>query len=100
MHREEIIELLKAHKKNLEKFGVKRIGIFGSFARDKGGRSSDIDIVVEFKRGMGTFKNFGGLVVYLENLFGRPVDILTPAGIESIRINKIKEHIKREIIYV
>ncbi len=100
MNKKEVIELLKIHKKNLEKFGVKRIGIFGSFGRDEGVERSDIDIVVEFEKGKGTFKNFGGLIEYLENLFNRSVDVLTPVGIESIRIKEIRENIKRELIYV
>jgi len=40
------------------------------------------------------------LVEYLENLFGRSVDVLTPAGIESIRNDEIKKSIKQGIIYV
>ena len=100
MDREELIELLKANKKELEKFGVQKIGIFGSFSREEADKSSDVDIVVEFKKGEGTFRNFGGLIEYLENLFNRPIDILTPTGIETIRIREIKENIKREVIYV
>lgn len=100
MDSKEIIELIRMHKRELEKFGVKRIGIFGSFARGEASGESDIDVVVEFERGKGTFKNFGGLVEYLENLFGRSVDILTPAGIESIRNDEIKKSIKQGIIYV
>jgi len=100
MNRKEIIELLKAHKKDLEKFGVKSIGVFGSFVRDEGDEESDVDIVVEFERGKGTFRNFGGLIAYLEDLFDRPVDILTPAGIESIRDDEVKKSIKEGIVYV
>ena len=101
MNRKEIINVLKEHEDEFKKrFGVKRIGLFGSFSRDEGKEDSDIDIVVEFEEGMATFKNFGGLAEYLENLFGRPVDILTPMGIESIRIDEIKESIKREVVYV
>ena len=100
MNNEDIIRLLKEHKKDIEKFGVKRIGIFGSFRRSENNEDSDVDIVVEFKKGMGTFKNFGGLVEYLESLLKRDVDILTPMGIESIRIKEIKEKIKKEVLYV
>jgi len=96
----DIIEMLRKNRDELKKFGVKRIGIFGSFSRDEGKEDSDIDVVVEFEKGKATFKNFAGLVDYLENLFQRPVDILTPTGIETIRINDIKEHIKRGIVYV
>ena len=100
MKKEEILKLLRSHKKELEKFGVKKIGIFGSFIRGDASSGSDVDVVVEFEKGKATFKNFGGLVEYLENLFGRPVDILTPYGIESIRIEYIKEAIKKEVEYV
>jgi predicted nucleotidyltransferase len=101
MNKKEIIQVLKEHENEIKKrFGVKRIGLFGSFSRDEGKEDSDIDIIVEFEEGMATFKNFGGLAEYLENLFGRSVDILTPMGIESIRIDEIKESIKREVVYV
>lgn len=100
MDKNKIIHLLKAHKDEIKKFGVKKIGLFGSFSRGDGSKNSDIDIVVEFEEGMATFKNFGGVVEYLENLFGTSIDILTPVGIESIRIDDIKNSIKRELIYV
>ena len=53
----------------IEEFGVKRIGIFGSAARDDLREDSDIDMVVEFEKGRGGFKDFGGLVEFLENLY-------------------------------
>ena len=62
-------------------------------------KDSDVDVVAEFERGKVTFRNVCGLVDFLEGLFGRKVDILTPDGIESIRIKHIKGEIKREIEY-
>ncbi len=100
MDKKEIIKLLRTHRKDIEKFGVKSIGLFGSFAREENNEKSDIDLVVEFEKGKGTFRNFGGLINYLENLFGRPVDILTPIGIESIRNDEVKKSIKKGIVYV
>jgi len=100
MRKEEVIKLLRENLKEIKKFGVKRIGIFGSSARDEIREDSDIDVLVEFERGKATFENFGGLVEFLENLFHREVDILTPEGIESIKIRSIKEKIKREVEYV
>ena len=94
------VEMLRSKKKELRRFGVKRIGIFGSFVRGEQSKGSDVDVIVEFEKGKGTFKNFAGLVNYLENLFKRPVDILTPAGLDSIRIRHIREEIRREIVYV
>lgn len=100
MRKEEIIELLKSSKEKLREYGVKRIGIFGSAARDELGQESDIDIVVEFEENRGGFKDFGGVIEFLEQLFGREVDILTPRGIDSIRIKPVRERIKREVEYV
>ena len=100
MKKEKTIKILKENMSEIKKFGVKRIGIFGSVARDEADGKSDIDFVVEFEKGKAVFKNFAGLVRFLENLFGREVDILTPGGIESIRIKSIKERIKKEVEYV
>jgi len=60
-------------------FGVKRIGLFGSFARGEQKESSDIDVLVEFEK--PTFRNFMDLSFYLEDLFGRKVDLVTVKGL-------------------
>ena len=95
---QEIIEALKKRSDILRKYTVRRIGLFGSYARGEQRKHSDIDFLVEFEE--PSFDNFMGLSYYLEDLFGRKVEILTPAGIESIRINQIKEEIKKSIVYV
>ena len=77
-------------------FGVKRIGIFGSFARGEQKRSSDVDVLVEFNEGQATFDNFMQLVYYLEDLFGRKVDLLTVGGIDKY----IQPRVEREVIWV
>ena len=100
MKKEEIVKILRENIDAIKKFGVKRIGIFGSAVRNEISESSDIDLVVEFERGKATFRNFGGLVEFLENLLGREIDILTPGGIENIKIKTIKEKIKKEVEYV
>ncbi|ACI18711.1 nucleotidyltransferase family protein [Dictyoglomus thermophilum] len=100
MKKEEIIEKLKENREKIKSFGVKKLGIFGSVVRGELREDSDIDFVVEFERGKATFKNVAGLIDFLEELFGREIDILTPDGIENIRIKHIKEEIKREIEYV
>ena len=79
-------------------FGVEKIGFFGSVAKGIEKEDSDIDIVVELKRPIGL--KFIELVEYLESLFNRKVDVLTPDGIGNIRIREIAEDIKRSIFYV
>ncbi len=104
---EEIVEILKVHKKELEeKFKVKKIGIFGSYVMGKQKKNSDIDFVVEFELNAfgenfkGLFDAFMELYSYLENLFGLRVDVLTPESIETIRIKEVAEEIKRSVLYV
>jgi hypothetical protein len=78
------------------RYGVKRIGIFGSFARSEQTRSSDVDVLVEFVDGQATFDNFMQLVYVLEDLFGRKVDLLTVRGIDKY----IRSRVEREVIWV
>ena len=93
-----ILETLEKNKEILKKYGVKKIGLFGSFVRGEQKKNSDIDFLVEFDE--PDFDRFMGLSFYLEDLFGRKVEILTPAGVESIRIDYIKDEIKRTVVYV
>lgn len=98
--RDELIGILMRHRSELEGFGVRRIGFFGSFVRDEAEEGSDVDIIVEFEDGKATFRNVGGLIDFLENLLNRSVDLLTPAGIESIRQEDVRENIMKEVVYV
>jgi len=97
--REKILELLQANHPFLAReFGVSKIGLFGSFAKGQPDEISDIDIVVEFDRPIGF--RFVDLAEYLENLLGRKVDVLTPAGIQGIRIEPVAKSILESIVYV
>jgi predicted nucleotidyltransferase len=98
--KEEAIKKLRENMDKIKGFGVKRIGIFGSVVRGEAKEGSDIDFVVGFEKGKATFKNVCRLIDFLEELFGKEVDILTPDGIESIRIKHVREDIKREVEYV
>jgi hypothetical protein len=95
--KEEIFGALRKHRDILLKYKVKEIGLFGSFVRGEQGEKSDIDFFADFEE--PSIENFMGLSFFLENLFGIKVEILTPAGVESIRINHVKEEIKRSIVY-
>lgn len=99
LNKEEIIKGLKKELPYLKAtFGVKRIGLFGSFAKGIQREDSDIDIIVEFEKPIGL--KFIELSDHIEKALGRKVDILTPAGIESIRVKKVSEDIKKSIVYV
>ncbi len=75
-NRAEIIKKIKEQYPFLSKqYGIRRIGIFGSVAMDSARPDSDVDIVVEFERPIGL--KFMEFVTYMENLFGKKVDVLT-----------------------
>ena len=94
-----IIDALRVQLPDLRKrFGVKRIGLFGSALTDQYTEQSDIDLIVEFDRPIGFA--FFDFVEYLEELLGRRVDILTPDGVGSIRIPEIAEAIRKSTVYV
>lgn len=95
--RRQILTLLQKNKDSLRQYSVKRIGLFGSYAKGEHNRSSDIDLLVEFRR--PTLDNFMGLIDYLEKLFGRKVDVLTPGGVDSIRVKGVAENIKKSVVY-
>lgn len=72
----------------LREYSVKQIGLFGSFADDSNTIDSDIDLLVEFEKPIG-WKYFS-LEIYLENIFGRKIDLVTK--------NALKEQIKDSIL--
>jgi uncharacterized protein len=81
-----------------EQFYVKRIGLFGSFATETVTATSDVDLVIEFEQPIGL--RFVDLCDYLEACLGRKVDVLTLAGIATIRNRAIAESIVRSLVYV
>lgn len=95
----EIIAILRTHAVSMSiEYGVKRIGLFGSYATDTATAMSDIDLVVEFEQPMGL--KFMEFCDYLEDLLGTKVDVLTPTGIETIRLTHIAERIQESVVYI
>ena len=93
---EEIKEILKKQKPFLmEKYGVKEIGIFGSYAKGEQKDKSDLDILVEFERSIGFFE-FLELEEYLENTIGVKVELVTKGALKP----KIGEYILREVVNI
>jgi predicted nucleotidyltransferase len=73
----ELLNIIKLNQSNIEKFGVARLALFGSFVRDQVKKESDVDFFVEFQPGKKTYKNFIGLVFFLQSKLGRKVEVLT-----------------------
>jgi predicted nucleotidyltransferase len=91
-----VLSLIEEHKEKLKTLGVKKLGLFGSFVYEEHHAKSDIDLLVEFEQGQKTFDNFIGLSFLLEDLFKRPVELVTPESLSPY----IGPHILREVEYV
>lgn len=89
--------MIHGKKSELTAFGVVRIGIFGSAARDELREASDVDVLVEFAPDKVTLTNFMGTKFLLEDAFGRKVDLATPDVIEQKPI--LLREIRKEIVY-
>ena len=97
--KEKITTLLEEKQSYLSaEFGVQKIGLFGSYEKGTAQKGSDIDLVIEFSRPIGF--RFFALIDYLEELLGAPVDILTPAGIDGIRVPRVAQEIQESVVYV
>jgi predicted nucleotidyltransferase len=89
-----ILNTLRDHKEELEnRFGVMKIGIFGSYARDSADLQSDIDILVEFNS--PTFDNYMDLKFYLEDLLKTPVDLVLNDTLKK----RLRPYITQEVVY-
>ena len=90
------IELLKKSKKPLaERFGVTRLALFGSTARDEAGGGSDVDILVAFD-GPATSSRYFGVQFFLEDMLGCSVDLVTEKALRS----ELRPFIERDAIHV
>jgi len=94
--KEQILRLIRNNEDTIRNYGVSRIGLFGSYVRGDQEENSDIDLIVQFKKGEKSYMKFFKLSEYLESLFDNKVDLLTDVGISPL----IKPKIEKEIIYV
>ena len=93
-----IRRLRKSYPDLSSQFGVRRIGLFGSFASETANEASDVDLIVDFDRPIGL--RFVEMVEYLEALLGRKVDVLTSAGLQGIRLPAVARRIEESIVHV
>lgn len=93
----QVVALLQEYQQELHHFGVSRCGIFGSFVRDRDIHDrSDVDILVAFEPDQKTFDNFIHLSFFLEEIFGRAVDLVTVESLSPY----IGSRILNEVEYV
>ncbi len=93
--KEEILGILESKEEAMRKFGVKRIGVFGSFVREDQSPASDVDILVEFQPTEKSFQNFMDLLSLLEGLLQREVELVTLERLSPY----LKPYILNEVLY-
>ena len=79
--KEHVISLIQGNQSRIRSFGVRRLGLFGSFVRGRQDGESDVDVLVEFEPGKKTFDAFIYLAFFLEELFERRVELVTPESL-------------------
>ncbi len=91
---DEIKELKPKIVKILKKHGIRKAGIFGSYARGENKKNSDIDIIIQPRKGMGL--EFVGVQLELQDKIGKKIDLVTYKGIHPL----IKEDVLKEEIRI
>lgn len=84
--RNEILEIANRH-------GVRSLRVFGSTARGRAGEASDVDFLVELEPGRSLL-DLGGLLMDLQELLGREVDVVTPNGLRP----RIRQRVLEEAV--
>lgn len=88
--------IIRNHKKVLtEKYKVREIGIFGSFARGEQRKNSDLDILVDFYE-IPDLYTFVGLANFLEETLKKKVDLVRKPAIRQ----ELREQILGEVVYL
>ncbi len=96
MRRNEVLALLREHKPVLtERFGVVEIALFGSTIRDEARPGSDVDVLVSFDRPTDPDCYFGAQF-YIEDLLGRPVDLVTDKALRA----ELRPYVEAEAVRV
>ena len=85
---EENIDVIKS-------YGVKRIGVFGSYVEGMQKSDSDIDVLVEFEKGRKTFDNYMELKFFLEKILKNKVDLVISESIKP----ELKPYILKSVRY-
>ncbi len=89
-----ILKMIEDKRERIDDFGVKEIGLFGSYLKNEQNEESDIDILVEFYEGKKTFDNYMGLKFFLEELFDKKVDLVLKNAVKPFLKEQIMGNIK------
>ncbi len=96
MDKSRILALLTEHKPALaRRFGVTRLALFGSIARNAANADSDVDLLVGFD-GPATSARYFGVQFYLEDLLQRPVDLVTEKALRE----RLRPYVERDAVAI
>jgi uncharacterized protein len=92
--RNALLEIIDLHREELKRFGVRRMMLFGSFARGDDNSRSDVNLLVELEPGRTLF-DFVRLRNYLHDALGRPVDLTTLEALDA----RTRERVLAEAVH-
>ena len=95
MRRDDVLAMLGEHREDLDQFGLRSLRLFGSAARDEALPESDVDLLVDFKV-RPTFSRYMELQIFLEDLLGVKVDLVTESGLRD----RVRPYVERDAIRV
>ena len=93
-NRADVVKVLKSKRTAYKRYGVKSLALFGSAARNRLRKRSDVDILVQFEK--PTWSNYIGFKFYLEDLLGREVDLVTLKGLKPA----VSSSVERDLLHV
>jgi predicted nucleotidyltransferase len=93
-NRDEIVDILRSQRPTIAGYGVRSLALFGSAARNQLRKRSDVDVLVQFDQ--PTWANYIGLKIYLEDLLGRDVDLVTANGLKPA----VRPMVEKDLVYV
>jgi len=93
--KEYILNIIKSKKSEIYRYGIRDIGLFGSYVRDEQSEESDIDILIDFEPDKENFDNYMAVYDIIERLFqNKKVDIVTKNGLSPYIGPKILNEVK------
>jgi len=93
--KEFILSTLKSKEREISKYGIRAIGLFGSYVRDEQSENSDIDILVDFEPDKENFDNYMAVYDMIERMFkNQRVEIVTRNGLSPYIGPKILKEVK------
>ncbi len=92
----DILNFIESNRDSIHSYGVKKMGLFGSYVRNDQNDKSDIDLLVEFDSDKLNYNNYINLAYYLEDNLDKKIDLITMDGLSPY----IGPYILKEVEYV